>query len=107
MVKGISSLSLLFFLLTTEIATAQKIVVATTPEAVGFSSERLKRIDANLKSLVNKEWINGAVALVIRNGKIVYYKSTGYKILKQKHLLQRMAFSELHRRPRLLPVWRL
>src|SRR6187402_2890121 len=84
MTKGISCLVLLITLLTAEIATAQKIVAATTPEAAGFSSERLKRIDANLKSLVDKEWINGAVALVIRDGKIVYYKSTGYNDLKTK-----------------------
>jgi CubicO group peptidase (beta-lactamase class C family) len=82
--KEISSLLVLIILLTAEMAAAQKIVVAATPEAAGFSSERLKRIDANLKSLINKEWINGAVALVIRNGKIVYYKSTGYNDLKTK-----------------------
>src|SRR6478609_9259512 len=82
--RRISPLLLLIILLTAEITTAQKIVVATTPEAAGFSSERLKRIDSNLKSLVNKEWINGAVALVIRNGKIVYYKSTGYNDIKTK-----------------------
>ena len=48
---------------------AQKIGVATTPEAAGFSGERLKRIDANMKSWVDNGWMNGASALIIRNGK--------------------------------------
>ena len=61
MIKRI--LPLLIILVLVEIASAQKVVPATTPEAAGFSSERLKRIDATLASYVNKEWINGAVAL--------------------------------------------
>ncbi len=78
-------LPILFFVsIIAEMTTAQKIVPAASPEAAGFSSERLKRIDTNFKSWVNKEWMNGAVALVIRNGKIVYYKSTGYNDLKTK-----------------------
>ena len=63
---------------------AQKIGIAATPEAAGFSAERLKRIDVNMKSWVDQGWMNGAAALIIRNGKIVYYKSTGYNDLKTK-----------------------
>ncbi|MBL0741169.1 serine hydrolase domain-containing protein [Chryseolinea lacunae] len=57
---------------------AQKIVPAATPEAAGFSTERLKRLDAGFNEWVNKGWINGAVALVIRDGKTVYYKGFGF-----------------------------
>jgi CubicO group peptidase (beta-lactamase class C family) len=66
---------------------AQKIGVATTPEVAGFSAERLKRIDVNMKSWVDKGWMNGAAALIIRNGKIVYYKSFGYNDADTKTLL--------------------
>ena len=62
---------------------AQKIISAT-PEAAGFSSERLKRIDATLKDWTNKGWMNGAVGMVIRDGKIVYYNSVGYNDLNTK-----------------------
>ena len=62
---------------------AQKIISAT-PEAAGFSSERLKRIDATLTDWTNKGWMNGAVGMVIRDGKIVYYKSVGYNDLNTK-----------------------
>lgn len=64
--------------------TAQKITQATKPETVGFSAERLKRIDANLDDWVSKGWMNGAVGLIIRNGKIAYYKSAGYNDLDTK-----------------------
>ena len=63
---------------------AQKITPATTPEAAGFSSERLKRLDTNFNDWVAKGWMNGAVALVIRDGKIVYYKAFGYNDMATK-----------------------
>jgi CubicO group peptidase (beta-lactamase class C family) len=46
-------------------------------ESVGMSSERLKRIDAFLQKSIDKKEIPGAVAIVCRNGKIVYYKAFG------------------------------
>ncbi|AYB35242.1 serine hydrolase domain-containing protein [Chryseolinea soli] len=63
---------------------AQKITPATTPEAAGFSSERLKRLDTNFNDWVAKGWMNGAVALVIHDGKIVYYKAFGYNDMATK-----------------------
>ncbi len=47
------------------------------PESVGMSSKRLARIDAICKEAVNNGDIPGAVALVARKGKIVYYKAFG------------------------------
>ncbi|MBO9562218.1 MAG: serine hydrolase [Niastella sp.] len=54
------------------------ITPASTPAAAGFSAERLQRIDRVLQEYVDKGRMNGAVALIIRNGKIAYYKSVGY-----------------------------
>jgi len=82
MKKGITVLLITTLLL--KAGFAQKIAPASTPEAAGFSADRLKRIDANLKSWVDRGWMNGAAALIIRNGKIVYYKSTGYNDLDTK-----------------------
>ena len=36
-----------------------------------------------------KEWMNGAVALVIRNGKIAYYKAAGYNDIAAKTPMQK------------------
>ncbi len=43
----------------------------------GMSEERLSRIDAMLKGVVNEGQIPGVVALVARNGNIVYHKAFG------------------------------
>jgi CubicO group peptidase (beta-lactamase class C family) len=52
--------------------------MAATPEAGGFSSKRLSRIDTVLKEYVDKGRMNGAVAMIVHDGKIVYYKNFGY-----------------------------
>lgn len=59
-------------------STPAVITPAATPAAAGFSAERLQRIDKVLQEYVDKGRMNGAVALIIRNGKIAYYKSVGY-----------------------------
>ncbi len=46
-------------------------------ESVGMSSERLKRMDSFLQKSVDDKEIPGAVAIVCRNGKIIYHKAFG------------------------------
>src|SRR5512133_1512614 len=48
-----------------------------SPAKAGMSAERLARIDTLLQDAVSRKEIPGAVALVARNGKIVYYKAFG------------------------------
>ena len=50
----------------------------SSPESAGFSSERLKRIDENINGWMKDGRLNGCVALIIRNGKIIYHKGFGY-----------------------------
>lgn len=61
-------------------ATTTKVAVLVPgkPEAAGFSAERLQRIDANINQWIEDGRLNGGVALIIRNGKIVYHKAFGY-----------------------------
>ncbi len=75
---------LLFFAVTSFLSHAQTKSINNSPklsedipENVGISSERLGRIDAMLSQAVKESEIPGAVALVARKGKIVYYKSFG------------------------------
>ena len=68
---------------------AQKITTVASPEAAGFSSERLKRLDIAMNEWVNKGWMPGAVAMVIHDGKIAYYKSVGYDNLEKKTAMPR------------------
>ncbi len=81
---------LLSLLLITAIsgAFAQSITTGT-PEAAGFSSERLKRMDAAMDEWVKKGYMNGGAALIIRNGKVAYYKASGYNDLDTKAPLQK------------------
>ena len=47
------------------------------PATVGISDKRLKRIDAMLKKAVKDGDIPGAVALIARDGKIVFHSAYG------------------------------
>lgn len=54
-----------------------KPLTESAPEKVGMSQERLQRIDAMLQEAVAEGDVPGAVALVARNGKIVFHKAYG------------------------------
>src|SRR6187549_800854 len=51
---------------------------SVSPETEGLSSERLKQIDANIDQWIKEGQLNGATAIILRNGKIVYHKSFGF-----------------------------
>ena len=80
---------IVLFLLQVDISIAQKIVPAINPEAGGFSSARLQRLDNTLNEWVEKEWMNGAAAMIIHDGKIVYHKAVGYNDLENKTPLKK------------------
>lgn len=63
----------------------------TNPEAAGFSSERLARIDKAINDYVKDGRMNGGVALIVRDGKIVYYKAFGNDDIASKKPMQRDA----------------
>jgi len=48
-----------------------------TPESVGMSTERLHRLDAAMKGLVDEKKVAGLVTLVERHGKIVDFNAVG------------------------------
>jgi len=50
---------------------------SATPESEGMSSERLSHIDAMCSASVNDGDVPGIVALVARNGKIVFHEAYG------------------------------
>lgn len=53
------------------------------PETAGFSASRLNRIDDNINGWIKDGRLNGCVALIIRNGKIIYHKAFGYDDLEK------------------------
>ncbi|MEJ7589261.1 MAG: serine hydrolase domain-containing protein [Ferruginibacter sp.] len=78
----------LFLILRAAIVPAQTILPGT-PEAAGFSSQRLQKLDKAMNEWVQKEWMNGCVGFIIRNGKIAYYKAAGYNDIESKAPLQK------------------
>jgi CubicO group peptidase (beta-lactamase class C family) len=81
----------LVLLLQVSFVSAQKVIPLTTPEAAGFSSERLKLLDREMNEWAQKEWMNGGVALIIHNGKVAYYKAAGFDDIETKSPLQKDA----------------
>jgi CubicO group peptidase (beta-lactamase class C family) len=56
------------------------VTLATAPpESVGFSAERLKRLDAAMQALVDQGHLPGVTTLVARHGKIVSFQVHGKK----------------------------
>ncbi len=66
------------------------------PEKVGMSSERLGRIAPAMQKYIDQQLVPGAVTIVARNGKVVYFEAQGYldaenKVPMRKDALFRIA----------------
>jgi len=72
-------------------ASAQQKLVEAPPETQKFSVERLNRIDNMIKRYIDAGKMNGATALIARNGKIVYYRGFGYDDKENKKPMKRDA----------------
>jgi CubicO group peptidase (beta-lactamase class C family) len=57
------------------------------PEDVGVSAERLKRIDEVIRRHIAEHRIAGAVALVARRGRVVYFNVHGFDDIESKTLM--------------------
>ena len=64
------------------------IVTNAAPAAAGMSADRLVRIDEAANQWVRDGFTNGCVALIIRDGKIVYHKAFGYNDEAKKQPLK-------------------
>src|SRR5471030_905741 len=60
-------------------AWAQGLPKVQSPEEVGFSSPRLKRLTDRIKEGVDKSELPGAVLMIVRNGKVVMNESFGFR----------------------------
>ncbi|TAE38623.1 MAG: class A beta-lactamase-related serine hydrolase [Runella slithyformis] len=87
--KKITFLLFYFSLFTFHFALSQSLVPAKTPEEVGFSSERLKKLDDLMQGFVNDGIVPNAVTYVARKGKIIHHKAFGYSNLERKTPLKK------------------
>ena len=63
----------------------------TQPERVGLSSERLRRIDGYMESVVEEGQISGAVVLIARRGKVAYFKTFGWMDIEANRPMEKDA----------------
>jgi len=82
----------------TAVSQKHSVVVATangrtlakaTPESVGFSSERLRRLDAGMQRFVDEGRLAGVTTLLARHGKIVHANAFGRKDVRAADPIQR------------------
>lgn len=79
--KKILSIFLVFFAL--QFAIAQTLS-PTIVKHSGVNYERLAQIDALLKQYVDKNWLAGAVVIIVKDNQVAYYKGHGYSDLSTK-----------------------
>jgi CubicO group peptidase (beta-lactamase class C family) len=66
----------IFVLASFAAAVAQDLPTAK-PESVGLSSERLERISTTVQRSIDDKRVAGAVTLIVRHGKVAWFKSQG------------------------------
>jgi CubicO group peptidase (beta-lactamase class C family) len=69
--------SFVFVILVLVVAATAQDLPAAKPETVGLSSERLERIATAVQRDIDNKRIAGAVTLVVRHGKVAWFKSQG------------------------------
>ncbi len=83
--KSFIFLSLLFVVSNANVAQSD---VSDDPSETGFIANRLIRIDDAINAEIAADKIPGAVALVIRNGNVAYFKSFGFADIDSKTQMQ-------------------
>lgn len=64
-------------------------LVESPPQSAGVSAERLVRLDRFIQRYVDAGELNGATALIVRDGRIVYHKAFGYSDLERRRPMRR------------------
>lgn len=68
-------------------ASTQTVVAKSQSSPAGvYSTQRLNNIDKAMNDWVEKGWMNGAVGLIMQNGKVIYHKAVGYNATKNSPL---------------------
>lgn len=77
-------------------ASAVRDLAPAKPEAVGVSSDRLRRLDAGMRGLVDDARLAGVVTLLARHGKIAAFTAYGRKDIRENAPLDRDAIFRIY-----------
>ena len=75
--KSAKYVGLIWLVLTSFVCAAP--LPEASPESVGMSSERLKRLDATFQKIIDDKELPGVTLTIARKGKLVYQKSFGFQ----------------------------
>jgi CubicO group peptidase (beta-lactamase class C family) len=64
-------------------------IESAKPEALGFSSERLQRLDQAMTEKINNKQLAGAVTLLARHGKAVSFNTYGHQDIADAREMQK------------------
>lgn len=67
------------------------LLYSATPKSVGISEERLKKLDTMLEDAIKNEEIPGLVALIAKNGKIIYHTAKGFSSVEHEEAMPKDA----------------
>lgn len=91
--------TILLFALSCQLTLAQQstlpVLKEAKPESVGMSTDRLQRLDRLLQDYTSKNLVPGAIAYIVRDGKVVYNKAFGVDDVATKTPLQRDAIMRI------------
>ena len=66
------------------------------PEEVGLSGEKLGRIGPALKALIDDHKIAGAITMVARHGRVVYFEAVGRRDVEAGKPMERDTISRIY-----------
>ena len=66
-------------------------IAANARIPVSINGERLKRIDTLVQHYIDQHWLNGAVALLVKDNQLVLYKGYGYMDAESKKAMPKDA----------------
>lgn len=73
------------------VSAQSRVLIQGDPGKNHFSAERLQRIDKIVQQYIDSNWIAGAIAIVAKDGNIVYHKALGYDDKSANKVLQKDA----------------
>ena len=84
---------ILFFLIcilgVIQISTGQTISQPGKTPVAGISQERIAKLDAMLEGATQKEQVPGLVAMVVKNGQVVYHSAKGFADVEKGQAMEK------------------
>jgi hypothetical protein len=81
-----------FLVYTNSAQTQPKLLMNAAPGSGGFSATRLARLDSGMSDWVKNKWVNDSLALIARNGKIIFERAYGYNNTDTKEPLDKIYY---------------